>query len=269
MYNDNYLMENEEEALRLELKTDNEVTAKQAYWAGLKPGMRVADIGCGSGKTTAKLFELSQPGGSVVGIDFSEQRVNYAIEHYGRAGINFVRRAVRESLEDLGSFDFVWVRFLLEYYRSDSFALVKNLDKMLKPGGIICLIDLDYNCLTHYGLPPRMERTILGLAKYLAETADFDPYVGRKLYSYLYDLGYEEIHMDLAAHHLIYGPIKKTDDFNWTKKIEIGVRNFGFTLDEYEGGYDEFYEEFKRCFADPRRFTYTPVICCSGRKPER
>jgi ubiquinone/menaquinone biosynthesis C-methylase UbiE len=269
MQNESYFMENPEESLRLDLKTDNAVTEKQALWAGLQPGMRVADIGCGPGKTTAKLHELAQPGGSVVGIDMSEQRVSYAIDHYGRPGITFLRRAIRNPLEDLGNFDFVWIRFLLEYFHSDSFDLVKNLDRLVKPGGILCLIDLDYNCLSHYGLPSRMERTILALTQFLMEKADFDPYVGRKLYSYLYDLGYEEINVDLAAHHLIYGPINKTDDFNWNQKIEVGVRKFGFHFTEYKGGYEEFYEEFRRFFSDPRRFTYTPVICCRGRKPMR
>lgn len=267
MHPDSYFMENAEESLRLDLKTDDTVTEKQALWAGLRPGMRVADIGFGSGKTTAKLSELTQPGGSVVGIDIAEQRVKYAIEHYGREEISFLCRNAREPLEDLGTFDFVWVRFLLEYYLTGSFEIVTNLARLVKPGGIICLIDLDYNCLTHYGIPPRMERTIKSLAEPLAEKANFDPYVGRKLYSYLYDLGYEEIKIDLAAHHLIYGPIKETDDFNWTKKVEIGVKSLGFPLEEYEGGYEEFYEEFKRCFSDPRRFTYTPVICCRGLKP--
>jgi SAM-dependent methyltransferase len=263
------MMENDEEALRLDVKTENAVTEKQALWAGLKPGMRVADIGFGSGKTTNKLYELSQPGGSAVGLDIAEQRVRYATEHYGRSGINFLHRNAFDPLGDIGTFDFVWVRFLLEYYLSGSLDLIHNLDRLVKPGGILCLIDLDYNCLSHYGIPSRMERTISALVAHLGKKADFDPYAGRKLYSYLYDLGYEEIQMDLAAHHLFYGSIKESDDFNWTKKVEVGGSKFGFKFEEYEGGYPEFYEEFRRCFSDPRRFTYTPVICCRGRKAER
>jgi SAM-dependent methyltransferase len=265
----NYLMESAEESLRLDLKTEDAATERQALWAGLQPGMRVADIGFGSGKTTARLYELARPGGSAVGIDFAERRVHYAREHYDRSGISFLCRDAREPLEDLGTFDFVWVRFLLEYYLAGSRDLVKNLDRLIKPGGIFCLIDLDHNCLSHYEIPPRMERTLLGLAQLLAEKADFDPFAGRKLYSYLYDLGYENIKMDLAAHHLFYGPIKKSDDFNWTKKVEVGARKFGFHFEEYEGGYEEFYAEFRKYFSDPRRFTYTPVICCRGSKPVR
>ena len=141
----NYLMESDEESLRLELKTDDKIVAKQAKWAGIKAGMRVADLGCGPGKTTSALHKLVQPGGETVGIDFSENRVNYAEEHYQEAGIEFIRRDISSPLEDLGEFDFIWVRFVLEYYLDDAADIVANILRILKPGGIVCLIDLDNN----------------------------------------------------------------------------------------------------------------------------
>jgi len=95
---------------------------------------------------------------------------------------------------------------------------------------------------------------------------DFDPYVGRKCYSYLYDLGCIDIDVSLDAHHLIFGELEKTDEFNWRKKVEIAGKNSGYKFEEYEGGYEEFFEEFNRFFSDPRRFTYTPIISCRGRK---
>ncbi|MCE5262965.1 MAG: methyltransferase type 11, partial [Deltaproteobacteria bacterium] len=64
-----YLMENEEEKDRLEMKTDPLVLRKQAEWCGIKPGQRLLDLGCGPGKTTAILYDLIQPGGSIVGLD--------------------------------------------------------------------------------------------------------------------------------------------------------------------------------------------------------
>ena len=84
-----YLMESEAEAIRLDVKTDGRAVERQARWAGLKPGMRVADLGCGSGKTTFHLHKLVQPGGSALGVDIAGQRIEYARNHYRSAGSEF------------------------------------------------------------------------------------------------------------------------------------------------------------------------------------
>lgn len=260
-------MESEEESVRLDRKTFDDVTERQARWAGLAPGMRVVDIGSGPGKTTARLAEMVQPGGSAVGIDLSGQRVAFAREHYGNENTRFVQQDLLQPLREWGKFDFAWIRFLLEYHRTNSFEIVKNVCEILKPGGILCLIDLDYNCLSHYGQSPRMERAIKAIMGRIEEQDDFDPYMGRKLYSFLYDLGYRDIDVKLEAHHLIYGELNRTDDFNWTKKVEVAAQHSGYDFGEYQGGYQEFLAEFRTFFANPRRFTYTPMISCRGRKP--
>ena len=267
MVHHTYLMESDEEALRLVLKTDNKAIEKQALWAGIKPGMRVADVGCGPGKTTYYLHKLVQPNGEAVGVDGSEKRITYAKRHYSDTGIDYSCKNIYDPIDDLGMFDFIWVRFVLEYHRSKSFDIVKNISSILKPGGILCLIDLDYNCLRHSGLPERLEKTICAIMNTLEENADFDPYAGIKLYSYLYDLGYQDIDVEMAPHHLIFGRLNETDAYNWEKKVEVAARKSGYDFEEYSGGYDGFFEEFKSAFANPRRFTYTPLISCRGRKP--
>ncbi len=269
MQNNRYLMENDEEAIRLDIKTDDIIVKKQALWAGIKPGMRVADICFGSGKTTAVLHKLVQPNGTVIGIDGSEKTVEYAKKHYGAEGIEFKCKNILEPIDELGMFDFVWVRFILEYYRVESFEIVKNISKLVKPGGILCLIDLDHNSLNHFGLSRRLEKTIFDAIKVIEEKADFDPYAGRKLYSFLYDLGYKNIDVDAAPHHLIFGKLKDKDAFNWKKKIEVISKKMDFKFEGYEKGYEEFLEEFNRFFTNPRRFTYTPIILCKGSKPVR
>jgi ubiquinone/menaquinone biosynthesis C-methylase UbiE len=262
-----YIMESDAEALRLDLKTDPEVIEKQALWAGLKPGMRVADVGCGAGKTTFFLHQLTQPDGQTIGIDGSDHRLDYARKHYSAEGIDYVRRDFLQSIDDLGQFDFVWLRFVLEYFRSNSFDIVKNVSSILKPGGILCLIDLDCNCLRFSGLGERMEKTVYGVMNALEQNTDFDPYCGVKLYTYLYDLGFDEIDVHISAHNLIFGELNEITEFNFTKKLEVAARSSGYLFEEYPGGYEEFFEEFQRTFTDPRRFHYSPIISCKGRKP--
>lgn len=261
-----YIMENDQEILRLELKTEEAKVIEQATRAGLSEGMRVADIGCGTGRTTAILHQIVGPNGYVVGVDGSKERIRHATERYGGEGISFVLRDIREPLEDLGLFDFVWVRFILEYFKEEAFSLVQNFTRLLKPGGILCLIDLDQNSLNHFGLSPRLEGAIHAAITQMSERLDFDPYAGRKLYSHLYRLGFKDIGMHVESHHLIYGPLRNTDAFNWIRKIEVLARKMDFNLPGYSSP-EEFKEDFIQFFEDPLRFTYTPLIACWGSTP--
>jgi len=262
-----YLMEDDQEAVRLDRKTDGATVEKQALWAGIKPGMRVADLGCGAGKTTFHLNKLIQPGGQAVGIDIAEQRIDYARKHYSDENIEYLAADIRKPLDDLGQFDFIYVRFVLEYYLNGSFDIVKNITQNLKPGGILCLIDLDCNCLRHFGFPDRLNRATIGVMDWLEKRSNFDPYVGIKLYSFLYDLGYSEIDVSMSAHNMFFGQLKENEKLFSMQKAEIGGRNSGYPFEEYGGNFDEFLEEVKIFFNDERVFYYTPLIACRGCRP--
>lgn len=263
-----YLMDHKEENIRLDFKTDPEAVRKQAIWCGSKPGMRVLDAGCGPGITTSILHDMVQPGGAAVGVDYSEDRIRYAKEHYGGdSNINFHVHDLRGNFNGLGRFDLIWARFVLEYNRVESRDIVKNLAGLLNPGGYLCLLDLDHNCLNHYELPPQMAELLHRLMMRLDDEYNFDTYAGRKLYSYLYDLGLEGIQMDLVPHHLFYGETNDKDIFNWTKKAEVAAAKLGDLFSGYPGGNEAFFEEFERFLHDPRRFTYTSLILCKGRRP--
>ncbi len=262
-----YLMESEEENIRLEIKTDPKALRKQALWCGVKPGMRILDAGCGPGITTSLLYDMIQPGGSIVGVDFSETRIAYAKENYGgKNGIEFSLHDLRESMEKYGQFDLIWVRFVLEYYRKGALDIVRNLKKCVKPGGTLCLLDLDYNCLNHYELPPQIAKILPIIMNYIDERYNFDTFVGRKLYSFLYDNQFKKIDMDLTAHNLIFGEVNDKDRFNWNKKIEMGARKAEKLLNSYPGGYQQFSRDSNKFLIDPRRFTYTPLLLCKGIK---
>lgn len=264
-----YLMENVEESIRLEVKTDPEAIRRQARWCGVKPGMRILDAGCGPGKTTSLLLEMIQPGGRAVGLDYSDKRIAYAKEHYGHLpGVDFQVHDLRDPLgKDIGLFDLIWVRFVLEYDIKESPDIVRNLTACLKPDGVLCLLDLDYNCLSHWELPSGMEEILHKIMAEVERHFNFDAYSGRKLYSYLYDLGYRDIAVDMVPHHLIYGAVREADAFNWTKKVEVASVRMKHLFEKYPGGYSAFFEDFRRFFHDPRRFTYTPLILCRGMKP--
>lgn len=261
-------MESLEEATRLEMKADPKALRRQALWCGIKPGLRVMDAGFGSGKTASILHEMIRPGGYLLGVDSSEDRTALAMEKYGRKpGIEFLVHDLREPLEGIEPFDLIWVRFFLEYHRKEGHEIVRNLTKCLKPGGHLCLLDLDHNCLNHYEMPAKMEEILKKIMIKLEAGFNFDPYAGRKLYAHLYDIGFEDIKVNVTAHHLIYGEAQEKDALNWFKKAEVVSNKIKPLFKEYPGGHNSFYKDFKEFFCNPRRFIYTPMIHCKGRKP--
>lgn len=263
-----YLMENVEESIRLETKTDPNAVRKQAIWCGLKPGMRVLDAGCGTGKVSSILCEMVSPGGHVLGLDYSEERIGYAKGKYGDGQkLAFEVHDLRDALPDLGSFDVVWVRFVLEYNRTESRKIIDNLTACLNPEGLLCLLDLDNNCLSHYELSPEMDTILEELMTRLEREYDFDPFSGRKLYSYLYDRNYRDISAEMIPHHLFYGEMNNADMFNWIKKVEVASKRLASVFEKYPGGYHTFFKDFNQFFRSPRRFTYTPLILCKGIRP--
>lgn len=262
-----YLMEHPEEFDRLAQKTRSEQVIRQAKWAGIKPGMHVLDAGCGSGTTTSILKEVVGESGRATGLDASSTRIKEATATYSGPGIDFAEHDLREPFESSDTFDAVWIRFLLEYFRDDPVSIVRNAIHKLKPGGLLVLADLDNNSLLHYGIPKRLEKTIQNVVSCLEESHNFDPYAGRKLYAHMTELGFTDINVNVEAHHLIYGKLNPVDAANWQCKIDVAVKNSGCQFEEYGGEFSALQEEFNHYFNDQRRFIYTPLIIVSGVKP--
>jgi hypothetical protein len=85
----------------------------------------------------------------------------------------------------------------------------------------------------------------------LEDVYNFDAYAGRKLYAYLFDLGFENIEISVTAHHVIYGKIRDVDSYNWTKKIEVIAPRLADLFEKYPGGYQGFFMDFRKFIHDP------------------
>jgi ubiquinone/menaquinone biosynthesis C-methylase UbiE len=85
--------------------------------AGLRPGMRCVDVGCGSGDVTLDMAVLVGPAGWVVGIDIDQAKLEFAREAArgrGLANVAFETADVNQWTGP-GQYDFVYCRFLLQH----------------------------------------------------------------------------------------------------------------------------------------------------------
>lgn len=131
---------------RLQRQAGIAVDQERAMWkqAGLADGMRVLDLGCGPGVAACTLAG-EVPAGSVTGLDISEELLAQANLHRTQLGIEnlaFQRGSVYELPFADDSFDFVYGRFVFQHLADPTHALAE-IRRVLKPGGRICIMDVD------------------------------------------------------------------------------------------------------------------------------
>jgi SAM-dependent methyltransferase len=149
--------------------------------SGIRPGMRVADLGCGVGLVTALLAALVRPDGHVVGIDASHAQLTEARKRLDGSATNV--SLVESSATDTGlpaeSFDLVFCRFLLIHLRHPEQALLEML-RLIKPGGILVCED---GYLTACGSePPSALDAFADLWGRLGPERGLDYTLGRRLF---------------------------------------------------------------------------------------
>ena len=109
----------------------------------------ILDIGCGPGGWVLDVaFENAKI--NVVGIDISQQMVEYARAHAEAQGMNNASFQVMNALESLAfddnSFDVVNARYIQAFMMKTSWApLMKEIMRILRPGGRVLLTDGEWS----------------------------------------------------------------------------------------------------------------------------
>jgi SAM-dependent methyltransferase len=157
--------------------------------AGVRPGMRVADVGCGVGMVTALLSELVGPGGHAVGIDASDAQVAEARERLGpgATNTNFVVASATDTGLPYVSFDLVYCRFLLIHLPDPEGAL-REMRALLKPGGVLVCEDGDLTSAASE--PPSALGAFADLWGRLGPVRGVDYTLGRRLFRMVLAAGF-------------------------------------------------------------------------------
>ena len=115
-----------------------QLTARFLVDAGLRPGMRVLDVGSGFGDVSLLAASLVRPGGCVVGNERDADAVTQATrraDELGAGDVSFVAGDLREAAVE-GQFDAVIGRFVLMYI-ADPVVALTAVASHVRPGGIV------------------------------------------------------------------------------------------------------------------------------------
>ena len=184
---------------RLQQQVNITLTDEQKIWQeiGLTAHLKVLDLGCGSGIISSELAKITYPE-EVIGIDLSESMLKQACwlkNSQGIRNLSFqVGNAYQLNFPD-NYFDFVYSRLLFQHLQEPA-QVLQNIYRILKPGGILYILDVDDRWFTLYPEPKSFASLSQKLSS-LQKSQGGDPYIGRKLGSYVHQAGFEQVQMQV------------------------------------------------------------------------
>ncbi|MGH8691316.1 MAG: methyltransferase domain-containing protein [Burkholderiales bacterium] len=189
-------------------------------------GSLVLEAGCGTGAQTVTLARNS-PGARIVSIDISARSLAQArasVDAAGLVNVQFKQADIFALPFDPGSFDHVFVCFVLEHLSRPVEALVR-LKGLLKPGGTVTVMEGDHGS-TYFHPDSEAAYAAIRCQVALQRAAGGNANIGRELYPLLRQAGFDAVrvsprmvYVDSSKPKLVDGFTRKT----FTAMIE-GVR---------------------------------------------
>jgi ubiquinone/menaquinone biosynthesis C-methylase UbiE len=155
----------------------------------LRAGMRLLDCGCGPGSITAGLAEAVAPG-AAIGIDASRAAIDAArLVQTDGANLRFaIADAFTLPFPD-ATFDAVFAHALLQHL-PDPLAALREMRRVLEPGGVIGVADADHDGSIIAPHDPLLERSMQLLRDVRERSGGGDPRIGKQLRALLHEAGF-------------------------------------------------------------------------------
>ncbi|WP_434707141.1 methyltransferase domain-containing protein [Pseudomonas sp. R1-1] len=113
--------------------------------SGITEGMRILDVGCGSGDVAFLLCDLVGRSGEIIGVDHDADAIAVARQRsagHTHPSLTFLKGNLQELPDSVGTFDAIVGRRVLMYQR-DAVATIRGLSKCLCAGGIMVFQEHD------------------------------------------------------------------------------------------------------------------------------
>lgn len=269
-----YLMEGENEALRLAVKDKASETHRQLLLTGLpaymKDGAKIVDAGTGVGVVAEQMAKTAQEykvRPNLILLDASTDRLQAARQRLApyECEQTFLAGDLKQIQLPDNSVDYLFCRFVFEYL-DDQQSVFKEFKRIMKPGGKMVIADLDNNSTAHYPLREDLQFKLNCIIREIEKSGSFDFQAGRKLFYYFHQNGLSDIRVHAGMHHLFFGEVGENDDFNWATKLDRLVEMQKKGLIDLDFSVTEFASDFLAFFRSPERFSYTPLFIVEGIK---
>jgi SAM-dependent methyltransferase len=194
--------------------------------AGVMPGDRCVDVGCGGGNVSRQLAGLVGPRGSVLGVDLDSEVLALARHDVERDGLMNVRFHVGDATIIPGQlYDVAYTRFVLSHV-GDPAAVLFAMVASLAPGGLVIVEDTDFS--GNFCYPDCSAYRRLGeLARETVRRRGGNADIGPALPSLLRAAGIEEVAVSVAQPTGLGGDVKGlmllTLERIWQSILEEGV----------------------------------------------
>ena len=231
----------------------------------LPAAARIADIGCGSGEITSRLA-ARYPQAELVGVDILESSVAYARHRYAALAprVRFEQGDAFELALPDGHFHLVVCRHMTQAVPEPQKVLAE-LRRICRPQGWVHVLSEDYGMI--HAPAGKLDPDRLwheGVIPFTHATGT-DARVGRRTWSLMQQLGFEELHVDYIV----------------LDTIRVARATFGAIIAAWRDGYTEalarhtkldlaevraLFDQVVDAIADPQQYVVWHIPIVSGRK---
>jgi ubiquinone/menaquinone biosynthesis C-methylase UbiE len=158
----------------------------------LKKGLRVLDVGCGTGAITRGIAEKVGETGTVIGIDSSAHLIESAQNYHSEVpNLTFIHIDLLEY-EPNKIFDLVVCARTLQWLEHPKLAIAK-MKTMLSPHGQLSVLDYNHKGLEWKPKPPKSMVQFYKAFLNWRKDANMDNEIAKKLPDYFQTLGFKQI----------------------------------------------------------------------------